>query len=181
MLYQDSDLGSYIRSLDKQLGELHFPRCRYHVDLISSLGVYVLYGLLGRGFQKTTKSNFRRIFRLKQKFSRKPRISADFGKLLEVVYSMSSSIVNGLFFGVFIWLNNGNIVLGDQAAHQPTLHLLQFGYFGLYNLFFAAPILITHLQLFLSFLWRNKMKFLLLCVVFSYLQLDPIVRVHKAL
>ena len=152
MLYQDSDLGSYIRSLDKQLGELHFPRCRYHVDLISSLGVYVLYGLL-----------------------------ADFGKLLEVAYSMSSSVVNGLFFGIFIWLNNGQIVLGDQSAHQPTLHLLQFGYFGLYNLFFAAPILITHLQLFISFLWRNKMKFLLLCAVFSYLQLDPIVRVQKSM
>jgi len=146
VLYQDSGLGSAIRTLDKQLGEIQFPRCRYHIDQISSLGVFAVYGIL-----------------------------FDMNKMRNIVYSMSSALINAVIFITFIWINDGQIVLGDKSAHQPCIHLLQFAYFGLFNLFFAAPILLTNLSLYLSFLWRHKMAFFGLCLTLAYLQLQPIV------
>jgi len=145
ILYQDTPLGRAIRTLDKQLGECTlFPRCRYQLDQLSSLGVFATYGILG-----------------------------DLTKLKDIIISLSSAIFNAIVFVIFIYANDGQIVLGDQSAHQPMVHLLQIAYFGLFNLFFAAPILMSHASLFIAFIWRQKMAFFGLCLALCYLQLDP--------
>merc|ERR1711953_1449527 len=131
ILYQESDLGDYIRGLDKMILNLSIqPYCRYFWDSVCSIGVYLAIGL------------------------------CDKNRIGFIIRSTFGFIVNGIVFICFIYWNNGDIVLGDRNAHQPCFHLLQVCYFGLFNLIFAWPILLSNLKDFIRFLLDHKWKFI---------------------
>ncbi|KAI5836910.1 DIE2/ALG10 family-domain-containing protein [Morchella snyderi] len=46
-------------------------------------------------------------------------------------------------FAVFILWNNLSIVLGDKAAHQPTIHVPQLFYFATFTLLTSWPLLLS--------------------------------------
>lgn len=55
-------------------------------------------------------------------------------------YATSSNvIVIGLFVLFVVFLNNGNIVVGDHSAHLPRFHPMQLCYFMIFTLVFSLP------------------------------------------
>lgn len=66
----------------------------------------------------------------------------------------------GLAFLAFLHLNQG-IVVGDRAAHQATLHLLQLCYFSLFHLALSLPWALPHLTQFPAFLRTHPAKVVL--------------------
>lgn len=52
-------------------------------------------------------------------------------------------IVIGLFVLFVVFLNNGDIVVGDRTAHVPRFHPMQLCYFMIFTLAFSLPWLLS--------------------------------------
>lgn len=55
----------------------------------------------------------------------------------------SNVIVLGLFVLFVVFLNNGDIVVGDRHAHVPRFHPMQLCYFMIFLLVFSLPWLVS--------------------------------------
>ncbi|XP_045506080.1 putative Dol-P-Glc:Glc(2)Man(9)GlcNAc(2)-PP-Dol alpha-1,2-glucosyltransferase [Colias croceus] len=71
-----------------------------------------------------------------------------------------------LGFVVFVYIN-GSIVVGDKSAHEATLHLPQMLYFLLFYGVFGLPYVLARFSSTLKLISRNKLKVVLLAVLFT--------------
>lgn len=70
-----------------------------------------------------------------------------------------------LSFVVFV-IYNGSIVLGDKSAHAATIHLPQLLYFLIFYGVFGLPYVLIKLPTTVKLIMNNKLKVLLLGVIF---------------
>jgi len=138
ILYRDDELGEFIRSVDKQLVLLSDNFRPFSRYFWDNIASILVYLIFGLP-----------------------------SRMSSIIKATSSFLINLGLFVTFIYFNNGNIVLGDVSAHQPTLHLLQIGYFGLFNLIFAWPRLLNFE--FIKYLFDNKRNLVILSLAFLYL------------
>ncbi|VDM63041.1 unnamed protein product [Angiostrongylus costaricensis] len=93
-------------------------------------------------------------------------ISRPFSSILRSLLRLTSFVVLGGSFCLFV-LINGGVVLGDVPAHHPRLHLIQFLYFALFTAIHSWPHSLPLIQRLLSELFSPFSVFLVIPVALS--------------
>lgn len=70
-----------------------------------------------------------------------------------------------LIFVTFVFLN-GSIVLGDKKAHEASIHIPQMFYFLIFYGKFGLPFVILRFRTTLKLIFGNKLKILILALMF---------------
>ncbi|GMS87636.1 hypothetical protein PENTCL1PPCAC_9811, partial [Pristionchus entomophagus] len=86
---------------------------------------------------------------------------------LASIPSLVPFIMIGLSFITFVYLNGGSIVLGDDSAHQPVLHLSQLLFFFLFSCLHIWPHIISLIPSIVSHALRPSNLPLLLMIIMA--------------